>query len=218
MFRSIWTTGLGLTVAMCVSFAHAAETPIVGASDQWSLLRTGMVVFVTDKPVCNTISDALAAANGNAAHCLSPKYGTPASVTQIMRAEKHPHQKYTPELDAPFAKIRSVNGSWYGFASVLGLQPNVPIGAVLLMTPKSDAAFLLASCPKYTCDGLRFHENVKVRVVEYYPEHDQGRTLYVSILEGRYRGKRGWMDLADTDVAGRAHVGYYQIDFSKWLR
>lgn len=190
-------------------FALIAEA----ADNAWSILKVDGKVYMSDQPVCKTPSALFAnMSSGSMADCHKVPYGSPATVVKVLPRTRASDPDWNTHPYAPYVLIEGKQSMWRGYANASALQPAVPVGTLLQMLPK-EGPLLLAACPSYKCHGTKIDERFEAKVLQYRPENRE-RTLFVAVVSGAAQGKRGWMQLADTDVALKVDTGIFAFDFS----
>lgn len=205
--------------------AHMPSMPL------WSRLHSGMKVYFGDDPVGHrnlTLCPGVDSYNHvriknygpsnvdatiGTSQCIHAKYGTRATVTEIIPSRIH--DWYYP---APLVRVHSDDG-WTGITSALGLQPDIPIGSILTMT-KKEFPVTLDVCVDGICAdnpgaprGLEIPGKVQVRVLRYDPGTHAFDNLYVEVLDGAYAGHRGWMPAFYMRSADSLYSNGYGLDY-----
>ena len=122
--------------------------------------------------------------------CFTANHGTPVKIEAII-----PARSGTDRQLGPFAKVRAINVGWTGYVAACLLQPSIPVGTVIPM--ERDWSDGLTLAPRQgAAKAIDLPTDVKVKVLGYYPQF-RGRTLFVKVLDGAYRNRRGWMVIED---------------------
>lgn len=170
----------------------------------WSRLHVGMKVYLSEdglgpdktQAVCESVRDFRRALHRQKAHCTYHRYGTEADVTSII-----PSQIQDWYYPVPLVTLTALNRTWKGITSVLSLQPDIPAGAVLMMTQKQYPIGLAPCRTSCATWGPDIGTHIRVKVLKYDPVTYDGTPLYVKVLDGEYAGKTGWVFMRDTEVA-----------------
>jgi hypothetical protein len=197
----------------------------------WSRLHSGMKVYFGGDPVNGeglTVCPSVEAYNHvridnhwpfedatiGTSRCIHAKYGTLATITAIIPSSIH--DVYYP---APLVRVQR-HGGWMGITTVLGLQPDVPVGSIVTMTRKEFVA-TLDSCQERICahhhsisDRVEIRGSVRVHVLRYDPSGRAFDNLYVQVLNGRYAGRRGWMDTYYMRSTDSLYSNGYGLDYA----
>ncbi|MDP9018893.1 MAG: hypothetical protein M3N19_11310 [Candidatus Eremiobacteraeota bacterium] len=183
----------------------------------WSRLHVGMKIFLgadsyksQTQIICQSQSAYRITANVERSRCLHKDFGTPAQVTKIISSA--PSDWYYP---VPFVVLRAIDGSWSGVTTALELQPDIPPGAVIVLTRK-EYPVALAPTQAFSAQGWGpdLGTDVRVKVLHYYPAAWDMRPLYVQVLEGRYRGNVGWIFMRDTQMEDSLNANGSGLDYS----
>lgn len=131
--------------------------------------------------------------------CRAIPHGTPAIVDSLI-----PNTSGKERIPFTLVLVRAVNKSWHGYTALLLLQPDIVAGSILSMRDDIAGVPAKLAVRSDSPGGVLIGQNIKVRVLKYDPRR-RSRTLYVRVLEGKYRGREGWMDIANakTNVLGR---------------
>jgi hypothetical protein len=124
-------------------------------------------------------------------NCSHKKRGISAIIEQVIPAKSEDDMSSVD--GTPNVEIRATDGSWSGFTGIIGLQPNVPLGTVIVLKQMGNDVLNLA--PRQGSDldvGPDLGKEAKVKVLHYYPASGD-RTLYVTVLDGKYAGQNGWI-------------------------
>lgn len=213
MAAVILAVSISAAMGLLAAKVCSAESPFP-PKYSWSELRVGMKVFTTDQPVCSSLETLAGAFSSRTAKCLPIKYGSAAKVERVMISERL-RRSGVPQLVEPIIFVRAADNSWFGYTSILGLQPNIPTGTLLHVVPQAEAPSLLGACPARSCGGVPIVNRMEARLLEYHPEQSETQ-LYVKVVDGPYRNRHGWISLADLDVSTYVDVGYFGIDYSRW--
>jgi hypothetical protein len=164
----------------------------------------------TTQTVCTTLSDYFNYESNKPNTCQNIRHGTPAIVKAIISPRLSDPREFFP---APYVQLAALDGSWVGFTTAISLQPDIPVGTVLAVT--RDGSLDLTQCSRPSCGGnwLNLGNHAIVKLLQYHPEVWRGRNLYVRVLDGRYKGRTGWLYVADTVEALGLTVGPYGLDF-----
>lgn len=138
----------------------------------------------------------------SSASCRFVAQGTPAIVDSVI-----PCKRTDPDFgyESPQVRLHAANGSWSGFTEAAGLQPDVPVGTLLAMERDWGAPLVIEnSRGAQTVIG----SSSVVRLLRYDPKRDA--SLYVTVLDGAYRNRRGWMAIQSVDT-GAVALGQYAL-------
>jgi hypothetical protein len=108
------------------------------------------------------------------------------------------------EYKMPLAQIRSVDGSWRGYTQLQGLHPLIPKGTVVHFSRHENSTLRLDSSQQ-TDDGPDLGDNVTARIERYDPT-SAGADLYVTIVDGAFAGRSGWMYSLYADENAGANI------------
>jgi len=200
--------GAALTSIAQSAGVPSAVAPVVVAAPSWSVLHVGMRVFtggITGQTVCPTIAALFHfEKEGQSTRCMTIPRGVPAVIDMIIWCKRSdPAWGY----ESPHVRIHSRDGSWRGFADAASLQPVVPTGALLDMERDWGAPLVIESDNgSHTVIG----GSALVRLLRYNPSREA--SLYVEVLKGAYRNRRGWMFLQDAYTGGDA-LGQYGLEY-----
>ena len=211
-FRCV-TTG-ALVIATFIVFANGgavnARTTLADASPQgWEHIGVGSQVYMgadgggfndSAQVVCPSPADYFKwSRTWRIDACRAVRHGTPAIIETLI-----PNTPGKRRVPFTVVLVRAVNNSWRGYTALLLLQPNIVAGSILTMRDDIAGASAKLAVTSDSRGGVQIGQNIKVRVLKYDPRR-RSRTLYVRVLEGKYRGREGWMDIANakTNVLGR---------------
>lgn len=212
---SLWALAVPLAVILALPLAtHGvararAIAPAIAAARHWSVLRVGMAVYTggdasDGQTVCASIAALLEAKKGGGTRCTTIPGGVAATVDAVI-----PCRKTDPDwgFGSPRVRIHARDRSWWGFADAGSLQPSIPTGTLLSMQRDWGAPLTL-----YDDRGNRttIGDAALARLLRYAPKRDA--SLYVQILDGAYRNRRGWMSIQAVDTGG-VSLGEYGIEY-----
>jgi hypothetical protein len=107
------------------------------------------------------------------------------------------------QLRQPLARVHIPAKGFTGYLLAHDLTPAIPRGTTIQLIKKGDLVLRLA--PSKNADlnaGLDLGEQAMVRVIRYFPSLD-AFDLHVSVADGPYKGKVGWVSsLGADDIAG----------------
>ena len=96
----------------------------------------------------------------------------------------------------PILKITADDGSWTGYtSSMLGVQPKIPIGAILVTEkkPMNNARSKIWTHKTDSYEsGIEVEDSTRLQLLREDPTDAGNSTLYVKVLTGRYAGRTGW--------------------------
>lgn len=196
-----------LTV-QCASTAKETYPALVAARS-WSVLRVGMSVFTGGRSggqtICPSMAALFALERGQPARCINVPRGVPAIVDSIVQCKRtDPAWGY----ESSHVRIHSVSGGWQGFTDAGSLQPDVPTGTLLDLERDWGAPLTIDNdSGSQTVIG----GSALVRLLRYDPNRDA--SLYVEVLNGPYRGRRGWTFIQDANTRGVA-LGQYDMQYA----
>jgi len=177
-----------------------------GYNAPWRHFRVGTVAYIgrdnfpamdRRQSVCPSVDAVVEWWEQNGSkQCFTAAHGTPVKIEAMAPARTGRNSQGDPlSWLGPFAKVRAINVGWRGFVAACLLQPNIPVGTVIPMVRDWSDGLTLAPHQ----DGTKVIDlptDVNVKVLGYYPQF-LGRTLFVKVLEGAYRNRRGWMGIED---------------------
>lgn len=185
-----------------------------GYDAPWRHFRVGMVAYIgrdnthaTDRrqSVCPSV-DAVVEwwEQSGSKQCFTAAHGTPVKI-EAMAPARSGRNRWGDPLSwlGPFAKVRAINVGWTGFVAACLLQPNIQVGTVIPMDRDWSDGLTLA-LHQDGSNVIDLPTDVKVKVLGYYPQF-LDRTLFVKILEGAYRNRRGWMGIEDAAPPPKYH-------------
>jgi hypothetical protein len=187
------------------------RAPALSAAHSWSVLHVGMHVYTGGDPssngqkVCASLGAILAAEREQPAQCFNVARGVPAVVDGVLAcARTDPYASYDW---APHVKLHARDGSWRGFTDAAKLQPDVPQGTLLDMERDWGAPLVIEDDR-----GVQtlIGGSALAQLLRYSPKRDA--SLYVQVVNGRYRGLRGWTYIQDVDTGGVA-LGQYDLEY-----
>ncbi len=161
----------------------------------------------TDLTLCPTFRAFLATFGGRpAGDCKHVARGLPARVEEIRTVPK----ALTAQTNGSAAVKLRLDSGFAGYALVGDLQPAVPVGTILVLTPYDTAPLRLA--PRQGSDsdtGLSLGKSARAKLLRVQPA-TSGRSLFVTIVAGKYAGKTGW--IYAYDAATERGESAYSID------
>jgi hypothetical protein len=185
----------------------------------WSRLHVGMKVYLGNdiiadgtQRVCATLAAYRASEDRRSNLCSYMKYGTPARVEGVIPSR--PIDWYFP---APLVRLKASSGHWNGVASAIALQPDIPVGTVLVATREEYQPNLNSCQYFFSCGwGPELGDKARVRLLRYYPNVSAGdaATLYVKVLDGKLKGQQGWMYIEEMQAESSLYSGEYALDYS----
>lgn len=105
-------------------------------------------------------------------------------------------QAFTPIL-TPLAKIRIPSRRVTGYQLLIGLHPFIPPRTLIHLRREGNATLRLASSQNADLDsGLDLGEEATAKVLRYVPLTG-GRDLYVTIFDGKWAERSGWVFTSD---------------------
>jgi len=95
----------------------------------------------------------------------------------------------------PLVKINIPSRKFTGYCQLLGLHPKVPAGTKIHFSSmdKSERFRLYKTADADEKKSLEIGAEVSATVLSYDPTDGDKLELYVSINDGAYKGKKGWM-------------------------
>jgi hypothetical protein len=101
----------------------------------------------------------------------------------------------------PLVQISIPSKKWVGYVQLLGgIHPIIPVGTKIHLKRDGNATINLAA--KFDADygsGPDLGEHVTVKMIRSAPDYDM---IYVSVIDGPFAGKTGWVLRDGTDDAG----------------
>jgi len=195
-----WSTLIVASLGLCeVAASQAAQPDKVSTSTRaWSVLHVGMLLYTGDDgggattlSVCATLESYFKVVEGTVpASCKHVARGQAAYVTRIISSSSDDPDSGTK---APHILLRAASDAWSGYTSIVGEQPAVPIGTVLLIEGGSDSDSRLS--PTQGSDinvGDVLEKNTRVRVLRHDPATGD-RSLKVLVISGKDVGHEGWI-------------------------
>lgn len=169
------------------------------ADNSWRYVVIGATVYTGNlangRPagICRSAAAMRAQrAYTSVAGCFTVETGSPATVTKVFPAECGDVLRCFPA----WVRLRA-DGKWSGYTLLGSLQPSIVRGTVLHVSKDWSAPLVLYNA-SFGRDGVDLGTKAFVRVLRYDPV-SESRTLYVSVLTGRYTGRRGWIFIQDVD-------------------
>jgi hypothetical protein len=205
---------IALTITMLAilpGYASAQQVSSTRGPITWNHIGVGSRIYLgsDNKPLGDTaqavcpspIAYRKFTISGRLGTCRAVAHGTPAVVVGFVSRFNccRPHMGYD------MAYLRSVDHSWRGYAAILLLQPEIRIGTILQMEGEFGIAPPRLAATSSASRSLALAKGTRVRVLKYEPRLAV-RTLYVRVLDGKYRGQNGWVY---TREAQNNVLGYY---------
>lgn len=92
----------------------------------------------------------------------------------------------------PLVKIHIPSRNFIGYCQLFGIHPVIPSGTIIHFKRMGNDTLRLFREP--TSDqGSDLGDAVSAKVISYDPSKDDSWELYVTVLDGKYAGKAGWM-------------------------
>lgn len=182
----------------------------VRASDAWRDVHVADVLFTgiedqrtETQPICNSIAEFNNWWNQRPNSCLHVHYGLPAVVLEIVP----PTCSDDTRCFGAIVKVRARTRKWTGYTGLSYMQPNIKPGTVLKMVADWNSPNILTRDPNKSLIGaVDLGTAAYVKVLRYVPQYRV--QLYVVVLTGKYRMRRGWMEIADAEgVLGQGIYG-----------
>jgi hypothetical protein len=172
------------------------EPPATGPP-AWRKPTPGSSAFLGDdggdtstKTVCDTADHYRRWINSeNTRGCRAVARGTRATILAVEYDQPR-------DLGLPIAKIKILEKGWVGYSALLGLYPAIPRGAPIHLRHEGGGTLRLAETADAELEaGLDLGDNVNLAatVLKYVPSSRFDRDLFVTITEGEYSGRRGWV-------------------------
>lgn len=136
--------------------------------------------------------------------CTSYIHGTRVVIERVVF---DPAKDTVGEYHMPLVQIRSADNSWRGYTQLEGLHPLIPTGTIVQFYRHEDSTLRLGSSEQ-SDDGPDLGDNVTARVERYDPTSADA-DLYVTVVDGPYSGKSGWMhSLYAAEIAGASFTKF----------
>lgn len=187
----------------------------------WSRLHRGMKVYLsnderpftdTEQTVCSDTSAfrAVETGVGSSSRCKQARFGTPVRIEDVV-----PSRLDDWFYPAPLVKVRTLDGSLAGFTDVLALQPDIPVGATIVMTRKQFPVNVVPSYHWCGACGFDIANGTRVKVLEYDPRANNLRhQLHVRVIDGTFAGREGWVFTDETQTIDSPYTGSYGVDYA----
>jgi len=188
---------IGLVVATTILTIGSAPCA------SWSHLRVGSILYTTNQPICRDEAAIIGLEKTgilSRPNCFFVNRGSAARVARIIPDTVANDADWKYDDHVPYVVLGALNGKWRGITFLSSLRPDIPVGTIIRMEPL-EGPLGLYSC-RTRCGAIAISDQVDVRVLQYDPGSDD-RSLYVVVLSGPLRARKGWMDTSD---AAAAHV------------
>jgi len=99
------------------------------------------------------------------------------------------------KVGLPLVKVNIPSRNWIGYLRLLALHPLVPSGIVVHYKKIGNGTLKLFPTSKIgdNQESLDLGDQFSARVIKYDPSSDDEWDLNITILDGKYSGKSGWM-------------------------
>ena len=136
--------------------------------------------------------------------CTSYIHGTRVVIEQVIfDAAKDTAGEY----QMPLVRIRAADNSWSGYTQLETLHPVIPKGTVVQFKQGGNLTLRLDSTQQ-TDDGPDLGDAVTAKIERYDPATGDA-DLYVTLLDGPYAGKSGWMFSLEASEIDGASLGTF---------
>jgi hypothetical protein len=96
----------------------------------------------------------------------------------------------------PLVKVHIPSRNFIGYCQLLGLHPVIPSGTIIHFKRMGNETIHLFPEPT-SGQGTDLGDAVLAKIITYDPSKDDSWELYVTVLDGEYAGKNGWMSALD---------------------
>lgn len=198
--KSVWTNRLmSRDQAEADSPGAVIHTPapVVASRPSWLKIKRGAKLFTgydggdaTTVTVCGTRSAYKDNASGGETKCTSRKPGIRIHV--ISSSDDYSLGDGT--TNTPVLQIAADDGSWSGYTgSLLQVQPRIPPGTKVKTEQHTNAPTRIWNHKGDAYqDGIELEGGTTLEILRQDPTDPQNSDLYVTVVTGRYAGKRGW--------------------------
>jgi hypothetical protein len=94
----------------------------------------------------------------------------------------------------PLVKIHIPSRHFIGYCQLLGIHPVIPSGTIIHFKRMGNGTLRLFPEPTSDLDqGPDLGDAVSAKIITYDPSKEDSWDLYVTVLDGKYAGKKGWM-------------------------
>ena len=132
------------------------------------------------------------------AGCQTFQHDLPAIIEVVIFDPVQDTVKMPDPVGLPLVKVHIPSRNFIGYLHLLALHPVVPSGIVVNFRKSANETIKLYQDVKIGSSdntGLDLGDQVSARVVKYDPSKDDEWDLQVTILDGKYAGRTGWMRL-----------------------
>jgi hypothetical protein len=136
--------------------------------------------------------------------CTSYIHGTRIVIEQVIF---DPAKDTAGEYQMPLVRIHSADGTWRGYTQLQGLHPLIPKGIIVYFKRVGNGSIQLDTTQQAN-DGPDLGDRVTAKLVRYDPATGDA-DLYVTLLDGQYAGKSGWMYSLEAWDANGASLGTF---------
>ena len=132
--------------------------------------------------------------------CQTFQHDLPAIIEVVIFDPVQDTVKMPEPVALPLVKVHIPSGNIIGYLQLLCLHPVIPSGTVVHFKKIGNKSIQLFSISKINSSkikGLDLGDEVSAKVIEYNPSSDDDWDLNVTIRDGKYAGRSGWMLSSD---------------------
>ncbi|HEV3155438.1 MAG TPA: hypothetical protein VGZ02_16625 [Candidatus Baltobacteraceae bacterium] len=195
MSRMPVAAALGASLLLVTSGCEAPRS--------WQYVTPGATLYTGDgfnpdlpPAICSSVSSAIHyhSNNGDLAGCITVRHGMPVMVETIIPSPCSDFSQC-----AAVARVRAANNAWSGYTILAYMQPDIRPGTILHVGEDWSSPAWLMPNPNSTKGSINV-EDGHVEVLRYEPQNRLA-TLFVVVLDGSYKRRKGWMSVGDVITA-----------------